>query len=350
MITVIVPIYNTEAYLCRCIDSILQSSYTDFELILVNDGSDDCSPEICRRYCESDDRIKFIEQAHRGVSAARNKGIEESHGEWIVFVDSDDFITYDFLELIAEKNHQCYNLLIFDHIQLKKKKRKKISACTKVDDICKHEYGKKDIMLLIENLLYSRQLVKGGSTSLISPCAKAYKKSVIDKYIIRFPEDIVIGEDRLFNLKYFMRIQSSVYIEKAVYFIEIRKDSAMHRFNPDFLQNDLLFQNYLKDILYRQGLFRFMEKAYYNVVLFSMADVLIKGVFNPYSTRHYYENYSLCREMKKNKIYKSAMEYNRKLGIIPRRVLLFFYNIECYSIVKLICELSYKILDWKEKL
>lgn len=350
MVTVIVPIYNTETYLCRCIDSILQSSYTDFELILVNDGSDDCSSEICRRYCETDDRIKLINQDHKGASAARNRGIEESHGEWVVFVDADDFITHDFLELIVQKCYQCYNLLIFDHIQLKRKNKEKNVIQSKAGDFCIHTYGKKDILPLIKNLLYSRQLVKGGNTSLISPCAKAYKRSVIDRYLIRFPEDVVIGEDRIFNLEYFIRIQSFAYIEKVVYYVEIREDSATHRFNPDFLQNDLQFQNYLKDILYKECLFNIMEKAYYNAVLFCMADVLIKGIFNPYSTRYYYENYSLCRKMQKNEIYKKAMEYNWKIGSLPRRALLFFYNIECYGMVEWICKISYRILDWMETL
>ena len=160
----------------------------------------------------------------------------------------------------------------------------------------------------------------------------------------------MIGEDRIFNLEYFIRIQSFAYIEKVVYYVEIREDSATHRFNPDFLQNDLQFQNYLKDILYKECLFNIMEKAYYNAVLFCMADVLIKGIFNPYSTRYYYENYSLCRKMQKNEIYKKAMEYNWKIGSLPRRALLFFYNIECYGMVEWICKISYRILDWMEAL
>ena len=147
-------------------------------------------------------------RSHKGASAARNRGIEECHGEWVVFVDADDFITHDFLELIVQKCYQCYNLLIFDHIQLKRKNKEKNVIQSKAGDFCIHTYGKKDILPLIKNLLYSRQLVKGGNTSLISPCAKAYKRSVIDRYLIRFPEDVVIGEDRIFNLEYFIRIQS----------------------------------------------------------------------------------------------------------------------------------------------
>lgn len=104
MISVIVPVYNTEQYLEQCIDSILDSAFEDFELILIDDGSDDGSTEICRRYCEKDRRIKVIVQEHAGVSAARNRGIEKCSGEWVVFVDSDDSILNDFFTWVSQEN------------------------------------------------------------------------------------------------------------------------------------------------------------------------------------------------------------------------------------------------------
>lgn len=353
MISVIVPVYNTAGYLERCIDSVLHSSCQTFELILVNDGSSDSSLEICRNYCRSDRRIKLIDQEHQGVSAARNRGIEASRGEWIVFVDSDDFISADFFNLIIREEYRRCDLLIFDYLLLKKKARKRASrnACScGAGGLRPIRCSEKDKLKLVEKLLYGQQMVKGGSTSLISPWAKAYKKSVLDRYSIRFPVDIVLGEDRLFNLEYFMCTESFAYVQKAVYFVEIRQDSAMHRFHMDFSQNNLKYQKRLKDILEGLGIFCLMEKAYYNIVLFGMADVLIKGIFHPYSPRSCFENRRLCRAMRKNKIYNEAMKYNRKMGVIPRRVLLFFYRIECYGMVELICKMSYRILEWMEKL
>ena len=89
MISIIIPVYNTAQYLNRCIKSVLRSSYRDFELLLINDGSTDASGSICRRYTREDGRVRYFEGEHKGVSAARNKGLDESRGEWIVFVDSD---------------------------------------------------------------------------------------------------------------------------------------------------------------------------------------------------------------------------------------------------------------------
>ena len=115
MISVVIPFHNTERYLKRCIDSVLNSTYKDIEIILINDGSTDHSPEIAMKYCKRDPRIRLFNQKRKGVSVARNLGIEQSRGEWIVFVDSDDFISEDFLETVAEKKYEREELLIFNY-------------------------------------------------------------------------------------------------------------------------------------------------------------------------------------------------------------------------------------------
>ena len=97
MISIIVPVYNVEEYLEECIESIRQQTFTDFEVILVNDGSTDYSKEICEEYCRKDSRFRLINQENQGQSIARNRGIAESTGEFIVFIDSDDIVKFDLL-------------------------------------------------------------------------------------------------------------------------------------------------------------------------------------------------------------------------------------------------------------
>lgn len=99
-ITVIVPVYKVEPYLRRCIDSILIQTYTDFELILVDDGSPDACPEICDEYAQKDERIRVIHRENGGLSAARNSGLDAAKGEYIVFVDSDDWVHPEYLEYL----------------------------------------------------------------------------------------------------------------------------------------------------------------------------------------------------------------------------------------------------------
>ena len=97
MISIIVPVYNVEFYLKECLESIQKQTYTNFEVILVNDGSTDNSKEICEEYCRKDTRFYLMNQENQGQSIARNRGVAESTGEFIVFIDSDDIVKFDLL-------------------------------------------------------------------------------------------------------------------------------------------------------------------------------------------------------------------------------------------------------------
>ncbi|WP_314853272.1 glycosyltransferase family A protein, partial [uncultured Granulicatella sp.] len=102
MISVIIPVYNVENYLEECLKSVQTQTYTNIEVILVNDGSTDKSKLICERYCQENSRFLLINQENQGLSAARNKGVEISTGEYIVFVDSDDIIKTNYLEKLMQ--------------------------------------------------------------------------------------------------------------------------------------------------------------------------------------------------------------------------------------------------------
>lgn len=345
MISIIIPVYNTERWIGSCLDSVLCSSYPDFEVILVNDGSEDNSLQICRRYSMRDCRIKLLDQDHQGVSAARNVGLKACKGQWIVFVDSDDAISGDFMEAIAELEYQKHDLLLFDHARLSGKADKKKLERTTGPNTKGYLFKVNDRVVLIDKLLSASQIVEGGNLSLLSPCAKAYKKSVIERYSIRFPEDIFIGEDRLFNIEYLQHVQSCTYISKNVYYVRSRIDSTMRSFNLYYLQNDIKYQEKLEFILKKHKVFSEVKRSYYDSVLSNMADILIRGIFNPHSSRNYRAKCKLCHEMQGYIIYKRALKHNKETGIIPRRILLFFFQREWYGLVNLICGLCYVILE-----
>ena len=99
-ISVIIPVYNAEQYLRRCVDSVLTQSYTDFELLLIDDGSRDQSPAICDEYAAADHRVQVFHKPNGGVSSARNLGLDHARGQWITFIDSDDFISPNYLSAV----------------------------------------------------------------------------------------------------------------------------------------------------------------------------------------------------------------------------------------------------------
>lgn len=107
LVSIIIPVYNAEAHLPRCVDSILGQTFGDFELLLVNDGSSDGSLEVCQRYAAVDGRVRVLDKANGGVSSARNMGIESAVAEWVMFVDADDWVERDMLELAVAHVDSC---------------------------------------------------------------------------------------------------------------------------------------------------------------------------------------------------------------------------------------------------
>ncbi len=182
-VSVIVPVYNAEKYLHRCIDSILAQTFTDFELILVDDGSADNSGKKCDDYAKKDSRIVVIHKENGGVSSARNKGIEVAQGEWISFVDSDDCITNDFLSLF------CYDSDLFicgvktheDYERIEAPIEKKITG--------NNEIGK--WVLSNRKKLY-----------INTPWCKIFKKDIIINNHLYFDESLIRGEDTIFCYNY----------------------------------------------------------------------------------------------------------------------------------------------------
>lgn len=343
MISVVVPVYNTEKYLDRCLDSILNSTCQDFEMILINDGSTDRSQEICGNYSKIDKRIKLLNQDHQGVSAARNRGIDESRGEWIVFVDSDDCIADDFLETITRQNFQEQDLLLFDNGQTGKGDK---SGRPKGNGqgLSEVYYTAKDSVQIIEKMLFSQQLIQNGNVNLRSPSAKAYKKTRIDQWERRFYPDLFIGEDKIFNIEYLLQAEKVAYMPRTVYFVRWRPESATHCFQQELIRNNHIFQMRLKCIMEQNGVWDLLEKAYYENVLATMTEVLVNGIFDPRSKKSNDDKRKLCEEVHEESFFLQAMKNSGKTGNIPRKVLLFFFYLKYYGIVNIICKLSYLIL------
>ena len=188
-ISVIIPVYNVEAFLPQCIDSILSQTYKDFELILIDDGSKDQSLEICRQYAQKDSRVKVIHQENSGVSVARNKGLLAATGSWVTFVDSDDWVDETFLEdFQIEKNGNadmiCQGLKYIDHATGSVKRERRFGEdCIEAPDA--------------EGKIEKYDVLSFGVT-----VCKCFKRSVIETNNIRFDELIAYHEDHIFTLSF----------------------------------------------------------------------------------------------------------------------------------------------------
>ncbi len=226
-LTIIVPIYNGEEYLKRCVDSILSQTYTDFELILVDDGSTDSSLSICERYAETDSRVVVHHKENGGLVAARKSGLSLAKGEYIGFVDCDDYIESDMYEnLMSVAKKDCADIvtsgIIIDHITHSKSEKNNISQGFYDSQKLQNE--------VIPKMLISSGFVKYGLIPGV--VVKVIRRSVLEKALPNVYNDITIGEDVAITAYSIINCSSLSVIDSASYHYIQYESSMVRVFNP----------------------------------------------------------------------------------------------------------------------
>lgn len=214
LISVIIPVYNTAEYLPRCLDSILNNTYRELEVICVNDGSRDNSLEVLNSYAAKDPRVKVIDQENAGVSAARNRGLDKATGEYIAFVDSDDWVHRQYFEALLKTMH--------DH-------NADISICDTPEVFEMTADSQIDIRNLQSQLLMDVPYFHKS----LGVWGRIYRRRVIGTH--RFHSDIRLSEDTLFNLHIFEQRHYALrqaYCDCPLYYYFMREGSAIHSLPP----------------------------------------------------------------------------------------------------------------------
>lgn len=209
-VSIIVPIYNCEKYLPECLESILKQKYKNFELLLINDGSTDKSKMICEQYAKTDSRIKVFNKENGGVSSARNFGIDHAKGDYVVFIDSDDYIGSSYLSTMLQfadlkdsiilTDYQPFNAGGFEKRQFGKEYN--ISFDDSMEDPAK-----------FESLVFDFQI--------FPPYCKLYSRKVIEENCIRFNENLKSAEDFDFNIRYLEHMKKLYYRPVVQYYYRV---------------------------------------------------------------------------------------------------------------------------------
>lgn len=226
-VSIIVPIYNSEMYLSRCIDSIISQTFNNFECILIDDGSTDTSPFICDRYSESDDRIVVIHQENSGLSVTRNRGMEIARAKYVCHVDSDDYIQKNMCEILVDAaNRSDADVVCCGYTEN-----------NKVRPLCDEDFifVNRDIIEIV-HYLEMRQ-------AFGVVWNKLYKKSILDTYSIRFPHGIKFGEDMIFNLQYFTHIKTAYISPDHIYNYLHDNKSSLAKEKVTLAECDFRFRN-----------------------------------------------------------------------------------------------------------
>lgn len=239
VISIIIPVYNVEKYLSQCLDSILEQTFTDFEVLLIDDGSLDRSGDICDKYAEKDGRIRTYHQQNAGVSSARNVGLYYAKGTYITFIDSDDYVTPDYLKNLSDMlpiDSSSQGMVVGGFSKLLPDGSTQIVHVPELN-IFPSDYYRVLTELLEQNIKYT--------------CSKLYDNRLIQKWNIQFIPSISCFEDMFFMLDYllysnFLFIRdNSDYIYRVGYSL-----NSLSTYSSDFRSEYAAFVNYLDRVYF----------------------------------------------------------------------------------------------------
>ena len=227
--SVIIPVYNAKETLRRCLDSLVRQQFSDYELLLINDGSTDGSDAICREYANTYSCVRYFVKENGGVSSARNLGLEQAEGEYILFVDSDDYVSENYFSVISDAlDNNVVDLLMFGYCNFGS-----ISAEWDTGEF--NENTEVGIAIRVSSAMQQYLF-----SSLLS---KAFKRHIIEQYNMCFANDLAIGEDQAFIFTYAMHIRSIGSIEDHLYNVDVSDGNSLSRKARPYLTEQLMEVN-----------------------------------------------------------------------------------------------------------
>lgn len=300
LISVIVPVYNVENYLRQCISSLLSQSYTHFELLIVDDGSTDQSGMICDEYASQDSRIRVVHKNNGGVSSARNFGLDMAKGEYICFVDSDDWVQKDYLKDLLRYSKEGVDFIISDYMYVN-------GSYHYLPPTPSAVVGGVEILLSD----YSRL------RSCYSPYGKLFRLSIIRKYNLYFDVFVHYGEDRLFNFNY-LRYVNQVAISSGINYCYCRREGSLIYKQYDFEQEFYAYrksQELIREFIQEKNIRNPEIISLLNAMTCDFANRLINVIYHS-SEWNYKERMGLLKRIDTRMMGKYMYPMNTKERII----------------------------------
>ena len=251
-VSIIIPVYNVEKYLDKCVQSAINQTLQNIEIILVDDESPDNCPQMCDEYAKKDSRIKVVHKKNGGLGFARNFGLEVAAGEYVTFLDSDDFVdlyTYEHLYNLAVKN--SLDAIYYKYTRFTKEDE--VVPSQPNNDITK--YCDEDVKGLMLDIIASEPSAKVDHKIQCSSCTAMYRTSIVKENNVRFhSERELISEDLIFNLDYLKHAQKVAFNNGEHYHYRVNLASLTSAIRADRLEKIYLLYNYVNDNLSYWGL------------------------------------------------------------------------------------------------
>ena len=274
--SIIIPVYNVEDWLPRCLESILKDSCKDMELILVNDGSTDHSPEICDQYAAMHTNIQVIHKENGGLSSARNAGLNVASGEWISFIDSDDWVEQDcFSKIQSLLMSQPDN--VPDIVKFGYKKTGISEEQIMIPCIAEGKYKRDEIIRTLLPLAFGNRKISDSTihTFILSACTHVYRHDFLRQEKVRFISERLVGsEDFLFIYSLYMRASSVLVSHLIWYNYDTREGSLTQTYKPDLYTRYRLLGKAIYNELKRNQLYSLLS-ADYKILYISLIYVCV---------------------------------------------------------------------------
>ena len=324
LISVIIPVYKVEKYLEKCVDSVINQTYKNLEIILVDDGSPDNCPKICDEYAKKDKRIKVIHKENGGVGSARNKGMEKAVGEYITFVDSDDWLEKNFIqEMLFIINKYKVDYVTCGYYRVYENKKEIINGNLEEIVIDSKEYANK--LLNVQNGY--------GFVHM-----KLIKKEKISS--LRFEEKLVVGEDALFNIQLCKNIEKIVIYNKPLYNYYFNTNSVVRKYNNEYCNNYLKSMIYMSEYIRKNYKSENVIQNLYNYIAYHVLLICVNYCYHPDNPN---KGRKLLVETVKIDLFKEAINNSNYNGLsASRKISLFTLKYKLYFLMSLICIIRQK--------
>lgn len=337
LVSIVVPVYNAALTLEKCVESLTSQTFGDIEILLINNESTDNSLDVCNEIAGKDSRIKVIDHHEKGVSTARNRGIEESSGDYVMFVDADDWIDADACEVFANLNSKySYDLFCFSAQYNKGKESVKTFLYAENVDVLS-ALQKEELQIKVLSPQAPVLKYKVNTRFAGSACGKFYKREILEKNNLYFATETIISEDCLFNTLALDSFHRIGYTRDCFYYYEQHGDSAQNSYRPN---SDKYFGFVIKQmqrwLIETHKDQRFVDAANCLFVHY-LFGIMKEDIFHKANNLSFITRKSHLNEILSNKVfYYIINSVNKSFFSVSEQIVLYLMKKKCYSLLSLL--------------
>ena len=337
-VSFVVAIYNVEKYLGRCIESLIHQTMEEIEIILVNDGSTDNCLEICRSYAAKDSRIIVIDQKNQGANVARNNGLHTARGEWIYFVDGDDYVDSRVCIWLSEYMEQDYEIILFTNGVCSGNKIRQVNHNEKSIVLDGGEFVELQLAAFNRIGKYKYEM------NIVEPACiwnKIYnRKFLVDNHLVFIPNFPKL-QDLSFNLLVYEKARKGIYVPVVGYYYQVNQESVTRRYQPDIIEKFEIVNQWFAQFMDQKTDSRFRQ-AYAERVATHMRTCIVLYLCNSSNPEGYYMRKKRFMQLRMREPYYSAAQNTSMADFkgYKEKILAFAAKRKWFWLCEILCRMN----------